>query len=99
MTFIRQEYDLIASRGDAFLKYRPLKTRENKKCGFSVKCQNFFPNIPVLKYVISLQLKPPSFLGRHSLSHDFQCISLEFPPHPNQNCATGQVNFFCYSFR
>ena len=36
------DYDQIGSSGDAFLKYRPLKTRENKVLGFSITPQNFF---------------------------------------------------------
>ena len=36
------KYDLIGSQGDTFLKYRPLKTRENKVLGFSITPQNFF---------------------------------------------------------
>ena len=69
---IYREYDRIGSKGDAFLKYRPLKTRENKVLGFSIKHQNCFPNIAVLKSVRSLNPSPPSYLLWHSSSYDFQ---------------------------
>ena len=75
---IYREYDRIGSKGDAFLKYRPLKTRENKVFGFSVRHHSCLPSIIVLKSVRSLKPKPPSSLSRHNLSHDFQCIPLDF---------------------
>ena len=91
------EYDLIGSRGDAFLKYQPLKTRENKVFGFSINRYNCFPSMAVLKPVRSLNPKPPSSLLRNNLSHGFQCISFVFPPGLHQNCATALVNFLFLS--
>ena len=49
------EYDRIGSRGEAFLKYRPLKTLEKKVLGFSISRHNCFPSIAVLKSVEILE--------------------------------------------
>ncbi|KAF8083523.1 hypothetical protein N665_0768s0010 [Sinapis alba] len=92
------EYDLIGSRGDAFLKYRPLNTRENKVFGFSISLQNCLPSIAVLKSVRSLKPKLPSSLGIHNLVHDFQCSPLVLPPGLHQNLATSLVSFFVTVF-
>ena len=56
------EYDLIGSRGDVFLKYRPLNTRENSVLGFSIRRHSCFPSITVLKFMSSLNPNPPSSL-------------------------------------
>ena len=68
-TILRQpydgEYDLIGSKGDAFLKYRPLKTNENKVCDISIRRHNWLPNITVLKSVMFLNPKPISSLFIH----------------------------------
>ena len=75
-TILRQpydgEYDRIGSRGDAFLKYHPLKTRENKVFGFKISRHNYLPSISVLKSVRSLKSNPPLSLFKHNLSYDFQ---------------------------
>jgi len=88
----------MGSRGEAFLKYLPLKTREKSVLGLSINLQNCFPSIAVLKSVRSLNPKPPSSLGLQSLSHDFQCIPLLLPPGLHQNCATTLTNFFITVF-
>ena len=88
------EYERIGSKDEAFLKYRPLKTRENKVSGFSIRRYNCLPSIAVLKSVISLNPRPPSSLSTHTLSHDFQCMPLVLPPGLHQNCDTALVSFF-----
>ena len=88
------EYERIGSRGEAFLKYRPLKTRENKVFGFSINRQNCLLSIAVLKSVMSLKPSPPSSLLTHTFSQDFQCIPLVLPPRLHQNWATAPVSFF-----
>ena len=92
------EYDLIGSKDDSFMKYRSLKTRENKEFSFLIDRHNYFPIMAILKSERSLNHKPPSSLLRHSLSHDFQCISFVFPPELHQNCVTALVNFFVIVF-
>ena len=74
-TILRQpydeEYERIGSKGEAFLKYRPLNTRENRVFGLSIRRHNCLSSIAVLKSVMSLNPKPPSSLATHTLSHDF----------------------------
>ena len=52
-TILRQlydgKYDLIGSRGKAFLKYSLLKTLENKVFGFSIRRYNCLTSIVMLK--------------------------------------------------
>ncbi|KAF8089389.1 hypothetical protein N665_0507s0009, partial [Sinapis alba] len=92
------EYDRIGSRGEAFLKYLPLNTLENKVLGFSIRRHNCFPNIVVLKSLMSLNPKPPASLSAHTLSHDFQYKPFVLPPELHQNFATALVNFFTVAF-
>ncbi|WZZ78447.1 hypothetical protein YC2023_099019 [Brassica napus] len=97
-TILRQpydeEYERIGSKVEAYLKCRPLKTRENKVFGLSIRRHNCLPSITVLKSVMSLNPKPPSSLATHTLSHDFQCMPLILLPGLHQNCDTALVNFF-----
>ena len=101
-TILRQpkddEYDQIGSRGDTFLKYRPLNTREKNVFGLSINLQSCFPSMTVVKSVRSLKLKHPSSFRLNNLSHDFQCIPLTLPPRLHQKCATALVSFFHYCF-
>lgn len=66
--------------------------------GYSINLQSCFPSIAVLKSVRSLNLKPPSSLGQHSLSHDFQCVPLVLPPELHQDCVNVLISFFITVF-
>ena len=69
------EYDLMDSRGDAFLKYLPLNTRENNVFGLFINLQNClfinlqncFQSIAVLKSVKSLNPRPSLLISKKIL--------------------------------
>lgn len=91
-----RDYDLIGSRGDAFLKYCLLKNRENIVFGFSINRQNCFPSIVVLKILKFFNPIPTSSLLWHNLSHDFQCILLYLSLKYTKIGATALVSFFFF---